>query len=124
VKLCLDFTSLLSLTAKVTLPFENSVTELIWLQISHGLWPLQYPYLTSYDFYWWESLKDKVYKTNPRTLEELRYDIRSEISTVSGEELHIVSNIILSFNKCIWLGQQHFQHLLWHWWDFVRLYED
>ena len=112
MKLYIYSTSLLSLTAKVTLPFDNSVTELTWLQIRHGLWPLQSPDLTSYDFYWWKSLKNKVCKTNPHTLEELRYDICSEISTISGEELHIVNHIFLSCNECIWLGEQHFQHLL------------
>jgi len=33
------------------------------------------------------SLKEKVYKTNPHSLEELKYNIRRDISTISGEEL-------------------------------------
>jgi hypothetical protein len=32
------------------------------------------------------SLKDKVYETNPHTLEELKNDIRHVISTISGQE--------------------------------------
>jgi hypothetical protein len=43
--------------------------------ISRGLWPPQAPDLTPCDFYLWESLKDKVYKTNPHSLEELRNNI-------------------------------------------------
>jgi hypothetical protein len=40
----------------------------------------------------WGSLKDKVHKTNPYTLEELRHNIHCEISTISGEELLRVNN--------------------------------
>jgi hypothetical protein len=39
----------------------------------------------------WGSLKDKVYKTNPHILEELRNDIHCEISAVSREELQRVN---------------------------------
>jgi hypothetical protein len=42
----------------------------------------------------WGSLKDTVYETNPHTLEELRHNIRGEISTISGEELQRVNNIV------------------------------
>jgi hypothetical protein len=55
--------------------------------ISRGLWPPRFPDLTPCDFYLWEILKDKVYKTNPHTLEGVRNNIRREISTISGEEL-------------------------------------
>jgi hypothetical protein len=51
--------------------------------ISRGLWPPRSPDLTPCDFYLWESLKDKVCKTNSHTLEELRNNIRREISAIS-----------------------------------------
>jgi hypothetical protein len=44
------------------------------------------------------SLKEKAYK-RPHTLEELRYNIRREISTISGEEFQKVqksSAVVLS----------------------------
>jgi hypothetical protein len=33
--------------------------------ISHDLWPPCSSDLTAYGFYLWESLKDKIHKTNP-----------------------------------------------------------
>jgi hypothetical protein len=50
--------------------------------ISHGLWPPHFPDLTLCDFYLWLILKDKVYKTNSHTVEELRNNIHCEISAV------------------------------------------
>jgi hypothetical protein len=79
---------------------------------SHGLWPPHSPDLSPYDFYLWGSLKDKVYKANPYTLEELR-NIRCEILAISGEELQsIKNNVFLRYTECIQSGGQHFQHLL------------
>jgi hypothetical protein len=40
--------------------------------ISYGQWPTCSPDLTFWDFYLWQSSKDKVYKTNPHTLEKLK----------------------------------------------------
>ena len=70
--------SLLSPTFTVTPSLQNSARELTWSRISCGLWYLNF---LSYV----ESLKDKVYKANPHTLEELRNNIRSEIAATSGE---------------------------------------
>jgi hypothetical protein len=47
--------------------------------ISHGFWLPYSPDLTSCDFYLWRSLKDKVYTTNPHTLEDLGNNIHHEI---------------------------------------------
>jgi hypothetical protein len=44
--------------------------------ISCGLWPPSSPDLTPCDFYLWGILQDKVYKTNPHTLEKLRSNVR------------------------------------------------
>jgi len=62
--------SLLSLIARVTPLFEKSARELTWLRIRRGIWALHSPNLTHCDFYLCESLKGKVYETNPHTLEE------------------------------------------------------
>jgi hypothetical protein len=40
--------------------------------INSGLWPMCLPDLTPCDFYLWGNLKDKVYRTNPHTKEELK----------------------------------------------------
>ena len=39
--------------------------------ITRYLWSARCPDMTPYDFYLWGRLKNAVYKTNPRTLEEL-----------------------------------------------------
>jgi inhibitor of nuclear factor kappa-B kinase subunit alpha len=48
--------------------------------ISRGLWPARSPDLNPCDFYLWGNLKQKVYKTNPHTIEELKENIRNEVS--------------------------------------------
>jgi hypothetical protein len=79
--------------------------------ISRGLWPPCSLDLTPCDFYLWGSLRVKVYKTNPHTVEELRHNIRPQDSTISGEELQRV-NVFHRYTECIQSGGQHFQHLL------------
>ena len=46
--------------------------------------PLHSPDVTNYDLYLWGSSNVKMFKINPRTLEELNNNIRRELSTVSG----------------------------------------
>jgi hypothetical protein len=97
--------SLLSPTAEVTLSFENIRVIRRGLQLLHSL------DLTPRDFYLCASFKDKVYKTNPSTLEELRNNIRPGISTISEQE-HRTVNVIRSCHECIRSGGQHSQHVL------------
>ena len=40
------------------------------------------------DFYLWGHLKNKVYATNPHTLEELKESIRCEIDCISGNSIN------------------------------------
>jgi hypothetical protein len=83
--------------------------------ISHSLWPPCSPDLTPCDFYLCGSLKDKMYKTNPHTLKELRNNIHHEISTISGEKLQRNTNMFYRYTECIWSGGQNSQHLRQHW---------
>jgi hypothetical protein len=48
--------------------------------ISLGLWPAHLPDLIPCHFYLWGNLAEKVCKTNPNTEEELKENIRREIS--------------------------------------------
>lgn len=50
-------------------------------------WPPRSPDLTPPDFFLWGYLKSKVYVRKPRTLAELRANIRREIRTISPETL-------------------------------------
>jgi hypothetical protein len=45
-------------------------------------------------------------------MEKIKYNIRSEISVISGEYLQRVNNIFRSCTECIRPGGQHFQNLL------------
>lgn len=65
--------------------------------ISCTLWFLYSTDLTPCDYYLWGSLKHKACKTNPHTLQELRNNIRSEISANLGEEPQRVNNFFTQF---------------------------
>jgi hypothetical protein len=61
-------------------------------------------------------LKDKVYKTNLHTLEELRNNICSKISAIFREELQRVSNNVFHrYSECIQSERQDFQQMLQKW---------
>jgi hypothetical protein len=55
--------------------------------ISHGSWPACSPDLTTCNLYLWGNIKDKVYKTNPYTEEELKENTQREILVVLQEQL-------------------------------------
>lgn len=81
--------------------------------ISKGLWPPRSPDLTVCDFYLWGNLKNKVYRNNPHTLEELKDNIRREIAAISEEELMRVNgNFLRRCERCVAAQGHHFQHLL------------
>jgi hypothetical protein len=70
--------------------------------VSRGLWPPQSPDLNPCDFYLWGKLKDKVYVNNPHTLDELKDNIRVEISHITREELrHVAGNIFRRCEACL-----------------------
>jgi len=51
--------------------------------ISKGVWPPRSPDLNSPDFLLWSSLKDTVYRTNPRDLKQLKMNITHVIEEVN-----------------------------------------
>ena len=52
--------------------------------IRRDLWPARSPDMTPCDFYLWGRLKNAVYKTKPRTLEEVKRNICDEINISRG----------------------------------------
>jgi hypothetical protein len=56
--------------------------------IAKGLWPPRSPDLTPPDFFLWGILKDRVCGNRPRTLQDLRNNIESEIQAITPETLH------------------------------------
>ena len=56
------------------------------------LWPPRSPDITPLDFYFWGMVKNKVYKTRPRTRDELCARIRQACREITIQELRKVSN--------------------------------
>ena len=50
-------------------------------------WPTSSPYLTPCDFFLWGSAKEEVYRSKPRTMEQLEDRIRKVITNVLYEFL-------------------------------------
>lgn len=53
-------------------------------------WPPRSPDLTPPDFFLWGYLKSKVYNSKPRTIAELKNNIRTEMANISTETLEKV----------------------------------
>lgn len=98
-------------TAKITLQkiqevFQDRV-------ITNNIWPPRSPDLTPCDFYLWGALKEKVYRSNPHTLDELKTNIRQEIAAISQRELQkVINNFLSRCQKCLNNEGRQFQHLL------------
>jgi hypothetical protein len=81
--------------------------------VTKRLWPPRSPDLSTCDFYLWGYLKGKVYANNPKTLEDLKENIRTEIRRIDTAELHrVYDNMLHCAQKCIDVQGDHFQHLL------------
>ena len=90
----INSSSLLSPTVEITLLFFKTLQEKLRSHVirccSHVIrchvWPL-FPWFNTCVFHFWVRLKDKIYKTYPHILVELRNGICREISTISGQDL-------------------------------------
>jgi hypothetical protein len=81
--------------------------------VSKGLWPPSSLDLSSCHFYLWGYLKGKVYENNPKTVDELKENIRRSIEAIDFNVLRKVSlNVISLAKKCVEAKGGHFQHLL------------
>ena len=81
--------------------------------INNGLWPPRSPDLTPCDFYLWTTVKERVCQSNPHTFQELRDNIKLEITKISAEELKIVNeNLLTRYSTCLKEEGRLFQHLL------------
>jgi hypothetical protein len=81
--------------------------------IYKGLWPPRSPDLTSPDFFLWSYLKDTVYRSNPRDLNQLKMNIIRAIKEVKERTLRKVArNMVKRVDKGIEMNGHHFQHFL------------
>jgi hypothetical protein len=80
--------------------------------ISSGIWPERSPDLNPSNFFSRNCLRDKVYRSNPRT-EELKENIRREIANIPAEQLQRVNqNLFRRCEECLRVEGQHFQNFL------------
>jgi hypothetical protein len=76
-------------------------------------WAPRSPDLTPLDFFLWGYLKDNVYKTSMKDLNELKARIANEIRMISKETLcNVFSNILKRMHMCISVKGDHFEQLM------------
>jgi len=64
-------------------------------------------------FFLWGYLKNRVYTTRPRTLDELKQRIQEEIRGIPAEMLHrAMGNLKGRLNECIRGGGRHLQDVI------------
>jgi hypothetical protein len=81
--------------------------------ISKNLWPPRSPDLTPPDYFLWCYLKQVVYSNLPQTVEDLKQNIKVDISNISQENVKkVVRNMVTRVNTCYAENGGHFQHLL------------
>ena len=75
-------------TSRITIDFLKKLFPGRLMSKSGDLdWPPRSPDLTPPDFFLWGYLKSKVYVNKPRTVEELKDNIREEIAAIPAEML-------------------------------------
>lgn len=76
-------------------------------------WPARSPDLTPLDFFLWGHLKNKVYATQPTSLDDLRRKIVSECRRITPEILQNVRSAFeLRLYHCVGVNGGHFEHLI------------
>lgn len=76
-------------------------------------WPPRSPDLTPLDFYLWGHLKTVVYRTQPKTLEDLQNRILDAVHVISREHLQNVrSEFSDRIGHCQVAEGRHFEHLI------------
>ena len=69
--------------------------------------------LTPLEFYFWGAMKNKIYCSNPRAINELKKNITDYIQKIDDTVLKdVFRNTNTRATKCTEAGGGHFQHLL------------
>jgi hypothetical protein len=76
-------------------------------------WAPRSPDLTPLDFFLWGHIKNNIYKTPVKDMDELKMRIDTEIKSISKTTLsNVFSNILKRMDLCISVDGDHFEHLL------------
>ena len=75
-------------------------------------WPPRSPDLSPCDFFLWGILKDRVYRRNPRSIEELKNAITTEILAIDASLCQMVCHSVTDcLCRCLAVEGQQFEHL-------------
>lgn len=75
-------------------------------------WPARSPDLTPLDYFYWGHLKDQVYKSQPRTIEDLKLNIVNESANLtSAQLLNVINSFYFRLCYCLAAGGRQFEHL-------------
>lgn len=76
-------------------------------------WPPRSPEMNPLDFFFWDYLKDRVYRIKPRNLDDLRHRITTEVTLITIEILeNVSSNFYYRLGHCQTVQGEQFEHLL------------
>ncbi|RYA74177.1 hypothetical protein DD595_24615 [Enterobacter cloacae complex sp. 4DZ3-17B2] len=76
-------------------------------------WPPRSPDLTPLDYFLWGYLKDRVYRTKPVNIEEVKQRIRDEIAAIEPDMIKkVVSTFYNRLGYCQEVHGNHFEHKL------------
>jgi transposase len=76
-------------------------------------WPPYSPDFNPCDYFLWGYLKDRVYRSNPKSIEELKNAIQTEISSVSEETLNsVITNFAFRLQCAITNNGSHIENIL------------
>jgi hypothetical protein len=74
-------------------------------------YPPRSPDLTPLDFFLWGALKNAVYTSTPRTLQDLRGEIETACAAVPLATIQNVYQSVVRRQQCVAGGGGHFEHL-------------
>ena len=76
-------------------------------------WPPRSPDLTPCDFFLWGYLKSRVFNNRPRTLDDLKTNIREEVANIPVDMLErVMRNTRNRFVQCIDNGGRHLADMI------------
>lgn len=78
--------------------------------MAFSLW---FPYLTPHYFFLWGFIKERVYSSNPRSVEEIKHNIEQAVADSDEENLwKDAENTVKGVNAYLQEGGGRFQHVL------------
>ena len=75
-------------------------------------WPPRSPDFTAPDYFLWGYLKDRLYRSDPKPLEQLKENIQTRISLIPLTMLsQVVGNLSIKINECVARKGGHLQDI-------------